>query len=377
MMQNAAADTQKLMSIQAIRAVAALFILLIHTAMSINAGGSSYDGWFLIFSRIGFFGVDIFFVVSGLVMVLTSHQYIGKPGSTKKFLIKRIFRIYSSYWIVLIALFALLSTGLLTIWRTDPIVSSSILLAPLPQKQQMLPVAWTLAFEVFFYLMFALAMLCGKRLFLPFLLTWASIVIICNIFFIDRSQPQEFVPLYIFFYLSPLQLEFIGGCLVGLLVKNRYFPLPLKSPWLIVGILLLFILVNLTSWFSNWGNWHGEFPRTIFYGTLSVILVYVAAQLEITKNLRFPALLNRIGDASYSLYLIHPIIILLSVEHIYTPLLSPLESPLVDNVFIGSLLATIIIYSLIHYRFIERPVLRLLTKIITSPKSKKTSSLSS
>lgn len=159
-------------SLQAFRGVAALGVVLHHTAMSTNDFIEKVPLWLNAVLSQGFLGVDFFFVLSGFI-IMSSH-YDDKKSflAIKAYIIKRFVRIYPPYWPVSIALLAAysllptLSKGV----RGDLGWVSSLFLVP-DASPPALPVAWTLIHEVVFYAVFCLYFY-SSRVFLAFLVVW-------------------------------------------------------------------------------------------------------------------------------------------------------------------------------------------------------------
>ncbi len=114
----------------------------------------------------GFAGVDFFFVLSGFIMIHVHAGDIGQPRMLAAYLWKRFSRIYPAYWIVLAAIvpvyFLVPSFGL-GHEREPGVIVRAIVLFPHPETHLVLGVAWTLVYEVFFYLLFGLLIL-DKRI---------------------------------------------------------------------------------------------------------------------------------------------------------------------------------------------------------------------
>jgi peptidoglycan/LPS O-acetylase OafA/YrhL len=147
-------ESSSLVSIQALRAIAALFVFWGH---AINAVTAEVAAEFP--PLYGPFGVDLFFVISGFVMVYSSERLFGRPDAPIKFFARRFVRIVPLYWA---------ATAIL-VWFVVPYASTkavlgSLLFAPrIPSEAPLLFVGWTLVFEMFFYTVFAIALLAQRR----------------------------------------------------------------------------------------------------------------------------------------------------------------------------------------------------------------------
>ncbi len=98
--------TPTLVSIQALRAVAALMVLVFHLCQELTKLGADLPATTFI---IGTAGVDLFFVISGFVMVYSSERLFGQPRASIQFLARRVVRIVPLYWIATTAMVLLLA----------------------------------------------------------------------------------------------------------------------------------------------------------------------------------------------------------------------------------------------------------------------------
>jgi exopolysaccharide production protein ExoZ len=151
-----------LISIQVLRSIAALCIVIAHSITEIHQAGASFPSLPFDFG----IGVDIFFVVSGFVMVLTGSKRPENPSASVEFLRRRLIRVAPLYWFYTSAM-------LFAIWLVPnqlnngnisaPLVACSYIFLPcLNESGQYSPVlalGWTLNCEIFFCLIFALALL--------------------------------------------------------------------------------------------------------------------------------------------------------------------------------------------------------------------------
>jgi len=161
-----------LYSIQALRAIAASLVVVLHTYAYLEARDLISSTPDLVES--GRAGVDIFFVISGFIMTYISGDSFGKPSASKDFLIKRIIRIVPIYWFYTLIMAALLLlvphlfsdgksfdlTHAITSFLFIPWENNSGFLKPVLQ------VGWTLNFEMYFYLIVTLLLFFGKTFFL-------------------------------------------------------------------------------------------------------------------------------------------------------------------------------------------------------------------
>ncbi len=266
--------------------VAALMIVLLH----INARAS----FSLLFTplggifRIGWSGVDFFFVLSGFIIYYTHNTDIGKFSKFGPFCKRRIIRIYPIYWIIASCYLLLVLLLKDTLLGNSP-VKQSILDGPYLVKsyllihQVRLPfvyVAWSLCFELFFYAIFALGILLGKRV----LQLSCLLYFIC--FFFLRWLPKGQGSLY-HFVTSNYHVEFILGvcaCMGYFKLENMpagRFNKDFLFRWLAVSGLGLFILSSVCSFYlqSDFGP-ASTLSRWV-YGLSSALIILGLARARI------------------------------------------------------------------------------------------------
>jgi len=169
----------RLSSIQALRGIAALLVLVFHIAeIQRSVIGTGPDtiwlsGWW----NGGYSGVDLFFVISGFIMVYVTQNKAGSWRHSLQFLYARIVRIYPVWWVFsgIMALYFWQAYGVpADIERANisgglgAYLLRSVLLLP-QAAVPVLGLGWSLIHEVYFYLVFAL-ILCVPRRYLVWIL---------------------------------------------------------------------------------------------------------------------------------------------------------------------------------------------------------------
>ena len=305
--------------IQALRFVAAMLVVLAHSTAMVNERMHlDMFKW-----RAGWSGVDIFFVISGFVMAISSRTLLQRANGWKIFITRRLIRIVPLYWVAttlklatIIALPALALDSPLELWNTiasylfiPTFDDTSLLAAPL------LKVGWTLNYEMFFYAIFTLALFLGKSP-LKFTAAIFAIAVAVNLF----STPK--FP-YAYGFLEPILMEFVMGMLVaklcmrvnninagvntGLNIGAKNFIDKLlqyisttKAGAIIgaVAVVISFAIMFNCAELPIWWRW-------AFWGIPSMVIVLVAALGEPALRKVLPKILATLGDSSYSLYLFH------------------------------------------------------------------------
>jgi len=168
----------RLDSIQVLRAVAAIGVVFTHaiTRLSTSFPGASEHALFTGLGgqlTVGDAGVDLFFVISGFIMLHVHRNDFGRPGAPLRFMLRRILRIVPIYWLLttLALVFLIFAPQLFTTHYRGiylPWIVGSYLFLPIaPPDWNATPVVgvgWTLNYEMFFYAVFAGALLLPRRL---------------------------------------------------------------------------------------------------------------------------------------------------------------------------------------------------------------------
>lgn len=302
-------------SIQVLRGLAALGVVLFHVSDMLHRysdGGGMFcrlsSFWFT-----GAAGVDLFFIISGFVMVQSTASIAGQPGAGKQFLVRRSIRIMPLYWLfsgIMLLLVLLPSTLSGQFFSLEYTVKSFLFIPALNPVSgldlPLLPQGWTLSYEVYFYLLIGLLLCFPQRIIFPlitlfFLVSIAGGVVLGGLVFLHEYPLLKVVT-------SPLLLEFILGSLLAWFMgkTNRQ---PGKSVW--PGMLLLSGGLGLL-YFSTFLQQNIVVPyRVIFWGLPMLAVAGGAVILErYTKRSWYAPCLQHMGDSSYATYLSHIFVIL-------------------------------------------------------------------
>lgn len=348
-------------SLQSGRAVAAILVLLFHLGGAIAAEKYfGIEGFSIPFS-FGNSGVEFFFVLSGFIIYHVHKYDLGKPNSLGSYVYKRITRIYPVYVITFLGVYciALLSPQLRdTVPQELGLIIEALLL--IPQNSELvdgtgapvLIVAWTLQFEMMFYLAFSIGII-NKR---------AGILLLSGyiVGFVFNLSELGFPFSFIF---SEYVLLFLMGMLVAWFISRE--SITQINPRIVVFTGLLIYL--LTAFGAIVGSEIPKEIQTILYGigcgfiVLAMILYEIGGRVLLKH--RFFQLL---GSASYALYLIHyPLISILCKASMFVGLK--------NHGLLGALVAyfiifiTCIVVSIAFHLIIEKPVAKKLRQLIINP----------
>ncbi len=281
---------RRLDSLQAARGIAALLVVLCHTSAFIGEEPGLWQRtsiylWF----RGTALGVQLFFVLSGIVIFSAHRQDFDHPDKAPLFYWKRFRRIYPIYWIfwLLTVVKHHAAMGPDAAYQRDPMVLlSNFLLVHLFSHQTNMVQAWTLFDEVQFYLVFSVSLL-NRRIGRIVLVAWLS----ASLFFFVSSDP------YWSTILSPNHILFGVGILVAREVeKNRAIPAK-ASLWCGLAIFCLSIVVA--------GPFHRGIVIRLAGGFGAAGILLGAIVLERRGTIAVPRWLVSLGNASYSIYIVH------------------------------------------------------------------------
>ncbi|MDI4666070.1 acyltransferase [Xanthobacter autotrophicus] len=328
-------------SLQYLRAVASLMVVVFHLGAPLSRLGLAAP-W----PQSGAAGVDIFFVLSGFLMLVTTH---GRDGYTVSFYVKRLVRIVPLYWIVTTASLALLLAApqLVKSGRADAwhILASYLFLPAhhpvLGTLEPLVVPGWTLNYEMFFYLVWGVALLLPGRARLP-----AIALFLTGLALLGRAVPGENA--FLAFYTAPIMLEFVFGLALGLWY--------LEGPPLARGWGYVFLAAGFVSLLAQ-GDVAPE-TRVIQWGIPAAMVVAGALVLERARPVRRIGALALLGDASYALYLVHGMV-LSAVGQVLAHL--PLPAPLS---FFACALAGVgaaLLAAIVLHLAVEKPLLRLMS----------------
>jgi exopolysaccharide production protein ExoZ len=324
-------------TIQAARGIAAVAVVMAHAGTVLGAPG--------VF-RAGHAGVDFFFVLSGFIITWVHHRDVGRPAALRRYLWRRLTRIYPMYWFALALLIPLVSLGI--VQATHPPLAATLLLLPQHQSPS-LGVSWTLQHEMLFYLVFAIAILnrnAGVALFGAWLLLMLS-----GCIYSTFAAPWAPASLLWDFLAAPYQIQFLLGMVAAAATLQDCVPIP--RALLAIGVIGLVTTAALED--LDLIAYLGLAGQASF-GISSACAIAGMATAEQRRLLRVPAPAVLIGAASYTIYLVHyPAIALVRSNWIIHALPGSIAMITLSCVGIGAGIA-------LHLA-VETPILRWLHKL--------------
>lgn len=341
------ASAPKLGNVQALRAIAVLMVFAVHVGNPYGFEARYLGGDWLAWTNLpGQAGVDLFFVISGLIMTVTTWNTAPGAPSARTFMARRAKRIFPIYWIVTLLVLAvyLVSPALVNSHSSHaPEILQSFTLLPQPGLP-LLAVGWTLTYEMAFYLIFALALWLGRRWLPVILALWGAITITLAIAIPHTTSPLGQLAS------NPLSLEFLLGVAVGYLVMSR--PPSASLATLVVGAILFVASAALAAklYPVHVGNWY----RAMTIGPAAALVVLGAVGLEQRQRHIAPKPLQYVGDASYSIYLWHTLL-LVAAGKVISYVLPTVDTPLHAILLVATPIA-ILAGTLVLYRRVEQPI---------------------
>jgi exopolysaccharide production protein ExoZ len=347
--------SKRIVSIQVCRGLAAMLVVMAH----LRGEEIKYCSTnFLRVFQFGGMGVDLFFVISGIVISSVTVGRFDSAANAGTFIYHRFARIFPVYWIY--------TTVVLVAYLFNPAwinagsghranILASYLLVPTHRDMLVLQ-GWSLSYELYFYVVFFLLLFVSERVARSFLIGWAAVIILLNVTGAISFQPVLWV------LTSPAVLEFLAGCLIFRIYRSSRLH-PAVGVCLVAAAFLWIAAVVLYNahahlWDVDVIEGRG-WIRIPLYGTFAALLLLGAMELERSGIVRYFRVFEAIGDWSYSIYLCH-IIVIGVVSRVLVAFVPGVGHSIGFIVLIG--LPLVLICGYFSYTWIERPLIGLLYK---------------
>ncbi len=329
--------------VQALRAVAALAVALLHISDEAGAFGGTpgHAPWPWLDALPLEAGVDLFFVISGFVLVWASWDAFGSLRSVPRFVARRLLRVAPLYWLLTAAtilagavLPGSLSEGL---GEGPGYLAASALFIPWRRAdgfvQPVLRLGWTLEYEMLFYALLAGTLALPRR-------AGVAGLLLAIVALAIAGQVVRFAATPLAFWTDPIVLEFALGVLVAIAARRGW-----RAGWPGLFALLLACLAAAVA-----ARLPGGDIRVLVRGVPAALLVFCALQVT-----QVPRGLLLVGDASYALYLVHPFPMrAMRVAAAHLPLPATVLAPL----YVGVTLAVAVALAVALHELVEQPILR-------------------
>lgn len=329
---------KKLKLIQASRAIVPLLVAIVHISGTMRV---KYDYNFLGLSDLPKSGgVDYFFVLTGFMMFYVYQNYFGDKKFYRIFLYNRIIRLYPFYWVIAIPLIPFLYI-VPSLESDRDIGLSNVLKSLFLFPQELGPfifVAWSLSFNVLFYLVFACVLRYNKKLFYTVTGTWALAILVVS--FLPHNS------FFIGFIFSANFLNFIAGSIIASMTIKY------KGIKRYIFLLSAGILVFIFAWI-NALRIGLDINVNFLYLMSAILIISGLSGIDLNKNIKVSRFFNYLGDAAFAIYLSHTLTISIATKALNMTGLSNVVNPL----FVGLTLLVIstLVGCLLH-QFIEKPL---------------------
>ncbi len=295
------ARPNRLPSIQILRAFAALLVVIGHALHEARAFDAHDRLASIAEMRFWTAGIDMFFILSGFIMMWTFGDRFGAPSAGLRFLKRRLIRIAPPYWIFtgLMVLAALVFSERLqtTVFTPSHALLSFLFiphLAPHGGIHPILAVGWTLIYEMFFYLTFALVLCLPRR-------TGLCVLVLLYLVLHSLAVFTEVLPEALrLFFGNPVIFEFLFG--VGFFFIQRNGQLTRIG---FVTVIAFCVAAGIGAWLA--GIWSQNRLWEFGLPALAILALFYFLLPEIKSD--FWIFMVLIGEASYTLYLSHPFVL--------------------------------------------------------------------
>lgn len=303
-------DSRRFGYIDAMRAIAALSVLLVHVAGYLLRQADAPQAvlalreYVLNFIDLGLFGVALFFFISGYVVPFS----LLKGQNLSDFWVHRIFRLYPPFWISLVAVIGVETycMGERGAFSSSQVLANLTMVPQIFGAEPMSGIYWTLFVEMLFYVACSLLYACGL---LGKLHVTAAIALGLSAstavpVFLNETLATGLPVKYL-----PLHLSYLfAGTLVRLCLQDSSC-----RRWRLLSAVLV-VQVALCALAT--GVMFDGPPGFGFFTRRAIFVAYVAACLCfilcVTLRMPNPPFLLRLGASSYSLYLLHwPVVVVL------------------------------------------------------------------
>jgi peptidoglycan/LPS O-acetylase OafA/YrhL len=338
--------SERIVAIQVLRAVAAIMVVAYHFQIFLGRATGGPTG--LPNLQDGTAGVDLFFVISGFVIVYASEPLFGKAGGPAAFIAHRLVRIVPLYWLVttLYLIIGLARPEMGKIYSFGYVAASYLFFPMARPDNDLVPVVsqgWSLNYEMLFYVVFTAAVVLPRRNAVVSAALAIAVLVPAGVLLHPARQPY-------LFWTASIMIEFV----FGMVLAAAYREGARLPQWLALGV----IAAGIALFAAGMGS-----TRVLHYGVPAALAMMGAIFGNFSLQSRLWQFVGLVGDASYSLYLIH-LLPILATLFIARHAGIPLTAAAWPLLFTCVLAATAL--SIAVHLALERPVTRALRRF-TSP----------
>ena len=319
--------------LEAMRAIAALWVVLYHAQLATDAFIGSVQ-WPRETIANGYLGVDFFFILSGFIIAYSSSRSIQNGGRWIDYVISRVQRIYVPYLPVGISMLALyyflpeVSQG-----QREFSAFSSLTLLPQPDPPA-LSVAWTLVHEIIFYAIFSVVFV-SRGLLVAIGMLWVAAISVSALW--DQDPVAGW-----WYFLNPINLCFFLGVGVFYLTQANAPSRERTILFIVIAAIILFVEVP------------SEQPNRPLLSLAFASLIVVSLS-DTARRFAPGKMIVFFGAASYAIYLVHDPLISVFVRIIQFS--APKINPIIA---IGIISFSAVSMAILYHAGFEKPVLRIL-----------------
>lgn len=307
--------------IQGFRGIAALLVVLWHASRYLSPYGTGTGA--MLFQAGATMGVDLFFLISGFIMVYTTANNDGSLRYLLDFYIKRITRIWP-VWAIALTIYVVAKFDLSYLTNVPKLkwVLHSLAFIPTANVSgdfapvfgfPALAVGWTLNYEMYFYVFFGACMLFGRWRWLA-MVTWLFVTLVGIPYVTGRlgviggwqawlspNTDYHFLPRYLSLITNPLILMFAVGAAIAKLYQSNFV---VESRFHLQMAMFLAMALVVWQYMYPLRTDHGVLQWGLTLIPLMTVFCIASKRIEIPV----PAWLVYLGDISFSLYLLHGIV---------------------------------------------------------------------
>lgn len=336
--------SKKLETLEALRAFAALSVVAFHASQQPHLRGYADSLHPLL--AFGKYGVQVFFALSGFIILFIHGKDLGRPEKTSNYFYRRWLRIWPLY--AALTLIQVAGKPFIPGREGDSLnqVMTSLFFLDL-EETPVITVGWTLVHEAFFYLTFGVLIVLGCRFAGKFTIGFLACLIA---FHFDSSQANGLVE----FTFSHLKWYFLAGIATACFIPTTMTGLPESARK------LGFVLFSTMGTVGIIGVIQPELgrvgPSTLFIALAIGLTLLGLVKLDLRHRFQLPRFLVYLGAASYSIYLIHSTVLDFGII-----ILGKLKPNLMANslgIVMAFLALISVVCGVICHQFFEKPLIK-------------------